>query len=58
VSRRKVIQKAPVAWLVMIRKSLVKSNLQPKMGTKGFTSEAQDAIIYFTSRPHSTASRL
>ena len=58
MSRGKVIQKAPVAWLVMIRKCLTKSSLQPKMGTKSFTSKAQDAIIHFTSRPQSAASKL
>lgn len=45
MSRGKMIQKAPVFLLVMIRKCLVKSSLQTKMGTKRFTSEAQVTIM-------------
>jgi hypothetical protein len=49
-SRGKMIQKAPVALLVMTRKCLVKNSLQSKRGTKRFTSETQVTTMYFTSR--------
>jgi hypothetical protein len=52
-----MIQKAPVALLVMIHKCLVKSSLQPKRGTKRFTSEAQVRSLSCTLCPDCSVQR-